>query len=51
VGLAHDLEKDLARLRGFGFEKTFTCVTIQGEIVVIVGYSTCIYKPLDGPNI
>jgi len=29
----------------------FTCVTIQNNVVVIVGYSTCSCKPLDDSNI
>jgi len=33
------------------YRNEFTCVTIQRNIVVMVGYSTCSYKPLDGPNI
>ncbi len=33
------------------YRNIFTCVTIQGNVVVIVGYSTCSFKPLDGPNI
>jgi uncharacterized protein (TIGR02246 family) len=33
------------------YRNTFTCVTIQNDIVVIVGHSTCSYKPLDGANI
>ncbi|MGD0146012.1 MAG: nuclear transport factor 2 family protein [Nitrososphaerales archaeon] len=33
------------------YRNMFTCVTIQNNVVVMVGYSTCSYKPLDGPNI
>jgi ketosteroid isomerase-like protein len=33
------------------YRNIFTCVTIQNNVVVMVGYSTCSYKPLDGPNI
>ena len=33
------------------YRNMFTCVTIQNNIVVMVGYSTCSYKPLDGPSI
>jgi len=32
------------------YRNTFTCVTIQGNVVAMVGYSTCSFKPLDGPN-
>jgi ketosteroid isomerase-like protein len=33
------------------YRNTFSCVTIQNSVVVMIGYSTCSYKPLDGPNI
>jgi len=33
------------------YRNIFTCVTIQDNVVVMVGYSTCSCKPLDGPNI
>lgn len=33
------------------YRNIFTCVTIQDNIVVMVGYSMCSFKPLDGPNI
>jgi ketosteroid isomerase-like protein len=33
------------------YRNIFTCVTVQDNVVVMVGYSTCSYKPLDGPNI
>jgi ketosteroid isomerase-like protein len=33
------------------YRNIFTCVTIQNNVVVMVGYSICSYKPLDGPNI
>jgi uncharacterized protein (TIGR02246 family) len=33
------------------YRNTFTSVTTQKDIVVMVGYSTCSYKPLDGSNI
>jgi ketosteroid isomerase-like protein len=32
------------------YRNIFTCVTIQNNVVVMVGYSICSYKPLDGPN-
>jgi hypothetical protein len=32
------------------YRNIFTCVTIQDNVVVMVGYSTCSFKPLDGPN-
>lgn len=32
------------------YRNIFTCVTIQDNVVVMVGYSKCSYKPLDGPN-
>jgi ketosteroid isomerase-like protein len=33
------------------YRNIFTCVTIQGNVVVMVGYSTCSCKQLAGPNI
>jgi ketosteroid isomerase-like protein len=33
------------------YKNKFTSVTIQDTVVVMIGYSTCSYKPLDGPNI
>ena len=33
------------------YRNKFTSVTVQDNIVVMVGYSTCSYKQLDGPNI
>jgi ketosteroid isomerase-like protein len=33
------------------YRNVFTSVTVQNEVVVMVGYSLCSYKPLDGPNI
>jgi len=33
------------------YRNIFTCVTVQNNVVVMVGYSTCSYKPLDGPSI
>lgn len=33
------------------YRNTFTSVTTQDNIVVMVGYSTCSYKPLAGSNI
>ena len=33
------------------YQNIFTCVTTQDNVVVIVGHSTCSYKPLEGPNI
>jgi ketosteroid isomerase-like protein len=33
------------------YRNIFTCVTVQDNVVVIVGYSTCSFKPLEGPNI
>jgi predicted SnoaL-like aldol condensation-catalyzing enzyme len=32
------------------YRNKFTSVTAQDNVVVMVGYSTCSYKPLDGPN-
>jgi ketosteroid isomerase-like protein len=33
------------------YRNTLTCVTVQSDVVVMVGYSTCSNKLLDGPNI
>ena len=33
------------------YRNNFTSVAVQSNVVVMVGYSTCSYKPLDGPNI
>jgi len=33
------------------YRNRFMSVTIQDNIVVMVGFSTCSFKPLDGPNI
>lgn len=33
------------------YRNIFTCVTMQNNVVVMVGCSTCSYKRLDGPNI
>jgi ketosteroid isomerase-like protein len=33
------------------YRNNFTCVTVQSNFVVMVGYSTCSHKPLNGPNI
>ena len=33
------------------YRNKFTCVTIQDNVVIMVGYSKCSYKPLDGPNV
>jgi ketosteroid isomerase-like protein len=33
------------------YRNTFTCVTTQDKVVVMLGYSTCSHKPLAGPNI
>jgi len=32
------------------YKNIFTCVTTQKNVVVMIGYSTCSYKPLSGPN-
>jgi len=32
------------------YRNVFTSVTVQGNVVVMVGYSTCSYKPLNGPT-
>jgi ketosteroid isomerase-like protein len=33
------------------YRNILTCVTIQDNVVVMVGYSTCSVKLLDGPNV
>ena len=33
------------------YRNKFTSVTVQDNIVVMIGYSTCSIKQLDGPNI
>lgn len=33
------------------YRNVFTCVTTQNNIVVMIGYSVCSHKPLNGPNI
>ena len=33
------------------YRNIFTTVTVQNNVVVMVGYSICSYKPLDGPSI
>jgi len=33
------------------YQNTFTNVTTQNNIVIMIGYSTCSHKPLNGPNI
>jgi ketosteroid isomerase-like protein len=33
------------------YQNIFTNVTVQDNIVVMVGYSKCSFKPLDGPNV
>jgi ketosteroid isomerase-like protein len=33
------------------YQNIFTCITVQSNIVVMVGYSTCSCKQLNGPNI
>jgi len=33
------------------YKNKFTNVTIQDNVVVMVGHSICSYKPLDGPNV
>jgi ketosteroid isomerase-like protein len=33
------------------YKNIFTSVTTQNNVVIMVGYSTCSYKPLSGPNI
>ena len=33
------------------YRNKFTSVTVQDNIVIMVGYSTCSHKQLEGPNI
>ena len=33
------------------YQNTFTSAVVQDNVVVMVGYSTCSYGPLAGPNI
>jgi ketosteroid isomerase-like protein len=33
------------------YRNKFTSITVQDNIVVMVGYSTCSFKQLEGPNI
>jgi len=33
------------------YKNDFNCVTVQDDIVVMVGRSSCSFKPLDGPNV
>ena len=33
------------------YKNIFTCVTIQKNLVVMIGYSTCSYKTLSGANL
>ena len=33
------------------YRNKFTSVTVQGNVVVMVGHSTCSSKPLEGPSI
>jgi uncharacterized protein (TIGR02246 family) len=33
------------------YRNRFTSVTVQDNVVVMVGYSTCSFKPLEGPSI
>ena len=33
------------------YRNIFTSVTVKNNVVVMVGYSTCSDKPLDGPSI
>jgi len=33
------------------YRNIFSSVTVQDDIVVMVGNSTCSYKPLNGPNV
>lgn len=31
------------------YRNVFTRIQVEGDLVVMVGYSTCSYEPLDGP--
>jgi len=33
------------------YRNIFTSVTVENDVAVMVGYSTCSYKPLDGPSL
>jgi len=33
------------------YRNKFTSVTVQDNVVVMIGYSTCSFKPLEGPSI
>lgn len=33
------------------YRNILNCVTVQDNIAVMVGYSSCSFKPLDGPNV
>jgi uncharacterized protein (TIGR02246 family) len=33
------------------YKNKFTTVTVLNNVVVMIGHSTCSFKPLDGPNI
>jgi ketosteroid isomerase-like protein len=33
------------------YRNILTCITVQDEVVVMVGHSTCSHKLLDGPNV
>ena len=33
------------------YQNIFTTVTTQNNTVIMIGYSTCSYKPLNGPSI
>jgi uncharacterized protein (TIGR02246 family) len=33
------------------YRNIFTSVTVQDNVVVMIGYSTCSFKPLEGPSI
>ncbi len=32
------------------YRNVFTSMSVHGDVVVMVGYSVCSFKPLDGPN-
>lgn len=33
------------------YRNNLTCITVQNDIVVLVGFSTCTHRQLNGPNI
>ncbi len=33
------------------YRNNFTSVTVQDNVVVMIGYSSCSFKPLEGPSI